>query len=146
MSLLVMAPHAKANSLIPNSNPMADCSPSTPFQANQFTCTRGALPNHAVAINIPVNASPELPEEAVQTEYPMLEFSARESDAAVALYGCDCPACMNALRRLRNLPPVVNDGRDDCWTVQQRIFKADPEDVIAALEQAEAENSEFAMN
>ena len=25
-----------------------------------------------------------------------------ESDAAVALYGCDCPVCINALRRLQS--------------------------------------------
>jgi hypothetical protein len=35
-----------------------------------------------------------------------LEFSYAESDAAVALFGCDCPACLNALRQLRNQPPA----------------------------------------
>jgi hypothetical protein len=33
-------------------------------------------------------------------------FSDAESDAAVALFGCDCPACLNALQQLRNQPPV----------------------------------------
>ncbi|TVP63081.1 MAG: hypothetical protein EA342_18460 [Leptolyngbya sp. LCM1.Bin17] len=33
-------------------------------------------------------------------------FSAAESDAAVALFGCDCPACLNALQQLRNQPPA----------------------------------------
>jgi hypothetical protein len=30
-----------------------------------------------------------------------LEFSDKESDAAIALFGCDCPACINALRSLQ---------------------------------------------
>ncbi|WP_035984885.1 hypothetical protein [Leptolyngbya sp. KIOST-1] len=35
-----------------------------------------------------------------------VNFSAAESDAAVALFGCDCPACLNALQQLRNQPPT----------------------------------------
>lgn len=31
------------------------------------------------------------------------EFSAQESDAAIALFGCDCPTCINALRSLRTM-------------------------------------------
>ncbi|NJM46179.1 MAG: hypothetical protein HC860_08340 [Alkalinema sp. RU_4_3] len=30
-----------------------------------------------------------------------LEFSDKESDAAIALFGCDCSACINALRSLQ---------------------------------------------
>lgn len=37
-------------------------------------------------------------------EYPVLDFSEAESDAAVTLFGCDCPACINTLRQLRNQP------------------------------------------
>ncbi len=32
------------------------------------------------------------------------EFSNDESNAAIALFGCDCPACINALRSLRTMP------------------------------------------
>lgn len=35
-------------------------------------------------------------------EYPMTE---EESNAAIVLYGCDCPACVNALRQLRGQQP-----------------------------------------
>lgn len=34
----------------------------------------------------------------------MMNFTEEESDAAVALFGCDCPVCMNSLRQLRGLP------------------------------------------
>lgn len=35
-------------------------------------------------------------------EYPMTE---EESNAAIALFGCDCPSCINALRQDRGQPP-----------------------------------------
>jgi hypothetical protein len=73
----------------------------------------------------------------------MLAFSVAESDAAVALFGCDCPACMNSLRQLRNLAPVTTDGRDACWTVVQRQFRRDPADVIEALSAAENNQTDF---
>ena len=31
----------------------------------------------------------------------MYEFTEAESDAAITLYGCDCPVCINALRQLQ---------------------------------------------
>jgi hypothetical protein len=36
----------------------------------------------------------------------MMDFTEEESDAAVALFGCDCPVCMNSLRQLGGLPPL----------------------------------------
>jgi hypothetical protein len=36
-----------------------------------------------------------------------LEFTDEESDAAVIVFGCDCPSCLNMLRQMRGLPPVV---------------------------------------
>jgi hypothetical protein len=35
-------------------------------------------------------------------EEPLMDFSTAESDAAVALFGCDCPPCINALRQVRS--------------------------------------------
>jgi len=141
------------------------------MQSNQFACTRVA-PASSVAslpasINIPVvspaqmgdsiqAAAPATPAfvntsvtndsrvyENPDAEYPMLAFSEAESDAAVALFGCDCPACMNSLRQLRNLDPVTTDGRDACWTVVQRQFRRDPAEVIEALSAAENNQTDF---
>jgi hypothetical protein len=47
---------------------------------------------------------PVEPETSSTLEYPVLDFSEAESDAAVALFGCDCPACINTLRQLRSQP------------------------------------------
>lgn len=52
-------------------------------------------------------------------EYPVLDFSAAESDAAVALFGCDCPACINTLRQLRSQP------LDQLVLSSKRVTKSD---------------------
>jgi hypothetical protein len=36
------------------------------------------------------------------------DFSEEESNASVALFGCDCPVCINALRQLRGLSSFNN--------------------------------------
>jgi hypothetical protein len=40
-------------------------------------------------------------------EAPMLEFNDEESDVAITLFGCDCPACINSLRKMRGVAPLV---------------------------------------
>ncbi|MEG4308890.1 MULTISPECIES: hypothetical protein [unclassified Microcoleus] len=37
-------------------------------------------------------------------EYPMTD---QESNAAIALFGCDCPTCVNALRQLMGQAPYM---------------------------------------
>ena len=37
----------------------------------------------------------------------MLNFTEAESDKAIALFGCDCPYCMNALHALQGSQPMV---------------------------------------
>ena len=34
-------------------------------------------------------------------------FSEEESNASIALFGCDCPLCINSLRTLRTMPQGV---------------------------------------
>jgi hypothetical protein len=138
------------------------------MQSNQFACTRVAPVQHVASLPAPINIpviAPGQTDDSVQAaastftnasvsndsrvyenpdaEYPMLAFSNAESDAAVALFGCDCPACMNSLRQLRNLAPVTTDGRDACWRVVQRQFRRDPAEVIEALSAAENNQTDF---
>lgn len=43
-----------------------------------------------------------------EESFPLkLDFTDEESDAAVAIFDCDCPFCLNMLRQMRGLPPVV---------------------------------------
>jgi hypothetical protein len=36
-----------------------------------------------------------------------VNFKEEESDAAAALFGCDCPACIRSLRQLRTMAQVI---------------------------------------
>lgn len=67
---------------------------STNSRFNNLTCVRQTNNrDSSPLINIP---------QGSDEDYPMSEFTKAESDAAVALYGCDCPRCINALRQLRS--------------------------------------------
>ncbi len=45
--------------------------------------------------------------EFSQEDAPMLEFNDEESNVAINLFGCDCPACINSLRQMRGATPLV---------------------------------------
>ena len=79
------------------------------------------------------------------SEDPAMDFSAAESDAAVALFGCDCPPCINALRQLRNKSSSLvllsssqilpSDIQGHCWTaLQQRTSPQERQDILQDLE------------
>lgn len=82
-------------------------------------------------------------------EDPVMDFSAAESDAAVAVFGCDCPPCINALRQLRSqLSSQVllsssqilpSNSQGHCWTaLQQRTSPIEVQDILQDLETEEA--------
>jgi hypothetical protein len=72
-------------------------------------------------------------------ETAILDFSEAESDAAAVLFGCDCPACINALRQLRN-QSLFNNGNGHCWTsLQRRVSPQRMQEVLQNLEMREAE-------
>jgi hypothetical protein len=97
LSLLVALQPAAAQ---PERSPQATCAGDA--QANRrLVCTRITNETGTDAKQI-VNLAKPNPDQP-----EMLEFTEEESDAAVALFGCDCPTCLNALRQLRNLPPLV---------------------------------------
>ncbi|MGF1515825.1 MAG: hypothetical protein ACFB5Z_19290 [Elainellaceae cyanobacterium] len=67
-----------------------------------------------------------------------LDFSAAASDAAVLLFGCDCPSCINALEQLRR-PSLLAAAEGHC---RQSISEAQDsdqvDDVLEAVDAAEA--------
>ena len=76
----------------PEEVPEETCSTNSRF--NNLTCVRQTNDsNSSSLINIP---------QGSDEDYPMYEFTEAESDAAAALYGCDCPVCINALRQLQS--------------------------------------------
>ena len=72
--------------------PEETCSTNSRF--NNLTCVRQTRDyNSSPLINIPRGSD---------EDYQMYELTEAESDAAAALYGCDCPMCINALRQLQS--------------------------------------------
>jgi hypothetical protein len=67
----------------------------------RLTCVR--LSGKAAAANSKPKISWQRPNEE---SVAMLDFTEEESDAAEALFGCDCQLCINSLRKLRGLPPL----------------------------------------
>jgi hypothetical protein len=49
---------------------------------------------------------PNQNQEKIQSEPEELEFTDEESNEAIKLFGCDCPACISAIRQLHGLPPL----------------------------------------
>ena len=79
------------------------------------------------------------------SEEPVMDFSAAESDAAVALFGCDCPPCINALRQLQNKSSsqvllsssqiLPSNSQGHCWTaLQQNTSPIEVQDILQDLE------------
>ena len=82
-------------------------------------------------------------------EDPVMDFSAAESDAAAALFGCDCPPCINALRQLRSQlssqvllsssQVLPSNSQGHCWTaLQQNNSPREVQDILQNLETEEA--------
>jgi hypothetical protein len=65
----------------------------------RLSCVR--LPAKSAAANSQPKISWQRPADE---QVAMLDFSEEESDAAVAMFGCDCPTCINSLRQLRGVP------------------------------------------
>lgn len=80
---------------------------------------------------------------AVADEAGILGFSDAESDAAAILFGCDCPACINALRQLRSQPLFNNgNGNGHCFTsLQRRVSPQRMQEVLQNLETREDEQA-----
>lgn len=75
----------------------------------------------------------------ISIDVPLADFTAAESDAAVTLFGCDCPSCLGALRQLRSQSLLSSSG-GHCWTaLQQRVSPEELKTVLQTLEAEEAE-------
>jgi len=73
----------------------------------------------------------------IPVEYPGMDFSVAESDAAVTLFGCDCPSCIGALRQLRS-QPLVSVSEGHCWSASQnRASQQEVQQVLQTLEAQE---------
>lgn len=75
------------------------CTPS-PHSKFQLVCTRAG---NTTVTNVEMAKT----RTTVVDPNAILEFTEEESNTAMQLFGCDCPLCLNALRSLRNQPPLA---------------------------------------
>lgn len=103
MPMLVMANHANAAEITIDGAKNGKACVHNPHGTN-LVCVR-------VTKTVEFASSPAQPEvkssQSSDNQDQMLAFSDRESDMAIKLFGCDCPACIRALRGLQNLQPTT---------------------------------------
>jgi hypothetical protein len=81
-----------------------------PTNTDRLTCIRNKHKVGLVCARASVLADiPQYQAEAQASTdgVPMLEFNVEESEMAVTLFGCDCPACINSLRTMQGATPLV---------------------------------------
>jgi hypothetical protein len=68
----------------------------------RFACERVSNSN-ATQAKPAVKVAPVQPNQITE-----LEFTDQESDEAIKLFGCDCPACINAVRQIHGLTQMAS--------------------------------------
>lgn len=79
--------------------------------ADSPRCARSPHTQRLTCVRLPgkdtANSKPRIGwQRPGDEQVAMLDFTEEESDAAAALFGCDCQLCINSLRQLRGLPPL----------------------------------------
>ncbi len=101
LSMAVITQPARANQTVNPSETRLSCvrDPHSPLP--RMACTR---------VSTRVAAAPEvqvpIQEDYTEGEIMEMNFTIEESDSAIALFGCDCPQCLNALRKMRGQAPL----------------------------------------
>ena len=107
-SLMVTSPvRAGAESWVPVSENYA-CMRTVTREPKKLVCKRlgagGAETGRVIDLTQARDATSVDDMKLPNGELPdTFELTDEESDASVALFGCDCPACVRSLRQLRNL-------------------------------------------
>ncbi|MBA3920562.1 MAG: hypothetical protein H0X31_02165 [Nostocaceae cyanobacterium] len=96
-SLLAMGSPAHATSPIIRMQDGLACI-QHPHGRHNFVCTR-------VSAQATTQSAKSV--QSSDNKIAMLDFSEKESNDAIALFGCDCPYCVNSLRALRGLQPLA---------------------------------------
>ncbi len=106
LSVMVMGTPAKAVETSAEMAQSLECQASSHSQ--RLVCVRVTPPPTVTASAHPNGEQGEqVAQSADSSSDPaVLQFTEEESDTAIALFGCDCPACLNSLRQLRGLPPI----------------------------------------
>lgn len=110
---------------------------TAPAQAREITWeAQSSAPAEGEFCSVPT-ASNSINSAASDSNNDLMSFTAAESDAAVLLFGCDCPPCLNALAQLRN-PSLTDAVQGHCWNnlSQKQYEQQDIDQILDAIEDA----------
>jgi hypothetical protein len=100
VSMVVMTQPAQANQVITQGNLVCMRSPHS--TQHKFVCERRKTNAGTVSATQGTVVAQAQPNQITE-----LKFTDEESDTAIALFGCDCPSCLNALRQLRGMTQMA---------------------------------------
>ncbi|MCX7596318.1 MAG: hypothetical protein N2235_21685 [Fischerella sp.] len=102
LSMVIMTQPAHANQTQDSSQTRLSCIQNPHSATPRMACVRVSKANAVMPkqqVNVPQqNYNP--------SDITEMDFSEEESDTAIALFGCDCPSCLNALRQMRGQAPM----------------------------------------
>lgn len=101
ISLVMMTSQpARANQPVNGTGNFVNCVEDPHSADHNLVCQRASKKAQAVT------GSEVTAPQAEPSRVTELQFTDEESDAAIAMFGCDCPVCINALRQLRGDGPI----------------------------------------
>lgn len=77
---------------------------TNPHGGYNLICTRVS---QVSKVKRPITVAKADPVQSVADDILEIQFTDEESDSAIALFGCDCPSCLNALRAMRGQDPIT---------------------------------------
>jgi hypothetical protein len=100
MSMVMMTQPVHAGQAVIPAGTNVACVPDSNSATPRMICQRVSN-KPAATVKPEVKVPPAQPNQVIE-----LEFTEQESDEAIAKYGCDCPVCINAIRKLNGLPEI----------------------------------------
>lgn len=105
LSLVMVRPAHAANTGWVQVSKETACLRAVAHTTTQFTCRRVGSAETASRVVDFAKSSASV-RQAAQQDNPnatAFDMTDEESDATIALFGCDCPACTRSLRQLRSM-------------------------------------------
>jgi hypothetical protein len=112
ISMVMMTQPSHANQTVDAAGNHLSCIQSPHSATPKMVCIRvsNTIASASTPGIKPVQAQPEQGKvvefTAPQQQPPELEFTDEESETTIAMFGCDCPGCLNSLRQMRGLPSL----------------------------------------
>ena len=139
LAALLLSTTRVSYATVANTPEQASCSATVEPEKSVLE-TKSTTQNQLIMAAVPTETSIN----EYSNESPMMDFTAAESDAAVALFGCDCPPCINALRQLRSQTlsqqVLLSSSQGHCWNALQRQSPQETQDILQNLELQSPEN------